>query len=87
MALHREKSFLFNMSQLSWETTDDAVRDAFSRFGTVEAAAVQRRRDGRSHGTATVRFTNTEDAARAMAEMADQELDGRPIRVRLDRQA
>lgn len=42
---------------------------------------------GRSKGHGTVRFANEQDAARAIAQLNNSELGGRPIFVREDQQA
>mmetsp|Transcript_9740 Transcript_9740/g.14191 ORF Transcript_9740/g.14191 Transcript_9740/m.14191 type:complete len:92 (-) Transcript_9740:242-517(-) len=67
---------------ISWDTNDDLLRDAFSRFGPVRDARVIYDRDsGRSRGFGFVTFDNDEDADNAVENMDGQELDGRRIRV------
>ncbi|MBX7057507.1 MAG: RNA-binding protein [Leptospirales bacterium] len=67
---------------LSWNTNNDGLRRSFEQFGAVEEAKVILDRDtGRSRGFGFVTFSQEEDAARAMAEMDGQNLDGRTIRV------
>ena len=67
---------------LSWNTTDDGLRDVFSRFGTVaEAKVIKDRETGRSRGFGFVTFDNSEEADKAMADMDGKDLDGRTIRV------
>ncbi|KAG2210258.1 hypothetical protein INT47_003243 [Mucor saturninus] len=64
---------------LSWNTTDESLRDAFSQYGQVEDCVVLR--DRRSRGFGFVTFSTAEEAKAATDAMNDQELDGRRIRV------
>jgi hypothetical protein len=67
---------------LAWATTDDSLRGAFEKFGSVqEAVVVLDRETGRSRGFGFVTFTQDADADRAVAEMNGAELDGRSINV------
>jgi len=67
---------------LSWDTTDEGLRGAFSRFGEVaEARVILDRDSGRSRGFGFVTFANDESAATAIAEMNGADLDGRTIKV------
>ena len=67
---------------LSWDTSDDSLREAFEKFGEVTEAKVITDRDtGRSRGFGFVSYTTDEDAGKAIAEMDSTELDGRTIKV------
>ncbi|HMV65523.1 MAG TPA: RNA-binding protein, partial [Myxococcota bacterium] len=67
---------------LSWNTTDEGLREAFERFGDVsEARVIMDRETGRSRGFGFVSFQNDEDATRAQDEMNGATLDGRSLRV------
>jgi hypothetical protein len=67
---------------LSWDTTSESLREAFSRFGPLTEAAVVNDRDTRrSRGFGFVTFENAVDATRATAEMDGASLDGRTLRV------
>ena len=67
---------------LSWDTTDESLREAFEQFGAVTEAKVILDRDtGRSRGFGFVTFTDGGTADTAIQEMDGQELDGRRIRV------
>jgi len=67
---------------LSWDTTDDGLREAFSRFGdVVEAKVVTDRETGRSRGFGFVGYQNPADGATAQQAMDGASLDGRSIRV------
>jgi RNA recognition motif-containing protein len=72
------------VGSLSWGTSDDDLRDAFSEFGNVTDAVVVCDRDtGRSRGFGFVVMEDRRDAARAIQELDGAELDGREIVVNL----
>ncbi len=67
---------------LSWDTTDDSLRNAFEQFGELgEVKVVLDRETGRSRGFGFVEFTDGGSAETAAQEMDGQEIDGRSIRV------
>ncbi len=67
---------------LSWNTTDDGLRQAFERFGDVTDAKVITDRDtGRSRGFGFVSFADDQAATSAINEMNGTDLDGRTIKV------
>ncbi len=67
---------------LSFNTTDDGLREAFEAFGDVtEAKVITDRETGRSRGFGFVSFTDASAADAAIAGMNDKDLDGRTIRV------
>ncbi|EAU91356.2 glycine-rich RNA binding protein [Coprinopsis cinerea okayama7 len=72
------------VGNLSWNTTDDSLRQAFSQYGNVLDSIVMRDRDtGRSRGFGFVTYSATEEADAAIASLHDQELDGRRIKVNI----
>jgi len=67
---------------LAWHTDENALRQKFEEFGTVDEAVVVKDRDtGRSRGFGFVRFTDDAAADQAIAAMNNVEFDGRTIRV------
>ncbi len=67
---------------LSWNTTDEGLREAFSRFGSVvEAKVVTDRETGRSRGFGFVSYQDAAEGASAQQAMDGSSLDGRSIRV------
>lgn len=67
---------------LSWGTTDDGLREAFSKFGDIEEAKVITDREtGRSRGFGFVTFIESEAAEEARSEMDGTQLEGRYIKV------
>ena len=67
---------------LSWNTTDEGLRQAFERFGEItEVKIITDRETGRSRGFGFITFTESDDAMNAISEMNGTELDGRAIKV------
>jgi cold-inducible RNA-binding protein len=67
---------------LSFNTTDDGLREGFARFGEITEAKVITDRDtGRSRGFGFVTFTDDAAASNAIAEMNGTEFEGRNIKV------
>jgi cold-inducible RNA-binding protein len=67
---------------LSFNTTDDGLREGFARFGEItEAKVISDRDTGRSRGFGFVTFAEEEAAQKAIADLNGSELDGRTIKV------
>src|SRR3989442_2842969 len=67
---------------LSFTTSNDSLRDAFARYGTVQSAmGVTDRETRRSRGFGFVEMGTQDEADRAIAGMNRANLDGRMIRV------
>lgn len=67
---------------LSWDTTDEGLRQAFAPFGEISEAKVITDRDtGRSRGFGFVTFATDEDAKTAISKMDGTSLDGKTIKV------
>ena len=76
-----EETKLF-VGNLSWDTTDNSLGDAFSRYGTVvEARVVTDRFTGKSRGFGFIEYDNPTSADDALEGMNGYEVDGRRIRV------
>ncbi len=73
------------VGNLSWDTTDDTLRQTFEEDGrTVEDVQIMTFRDtGRPRGFAFVNMGSAEDAQSAIEALDGQELDGRDLRVNL----
>ncbi|MCC7539945.1 MAG: RNA-binding protein [Deltaproteobacteria bacterium] len=70
------------VGNLSFHTTEAALRSAVAAFGNVEAVDMPVDREtGRLRGFAFVTMTRQEDAERAIAELNGSSLDGRALRV------
>jgi len=67
---------------LSWDTTDDGLRQAFASYGEITEAKVITQRDtGRSRGFGFVTFAKDDDAKTAISKMDGTSLDGKTIKV------
>lgn len=67
---------------LSWDTTDDGLRQAFAVHGKITEAKVITDRDtGRSRGFGFVTFAQDQDAKTAISKMNGTNLDGKTIKV------
>ncbi len=70
------------VGNLSWNTGDEQLQDAFAQFGEIlEARVITDRDTGRSRGFGFVTFENNEAGEKAMQAMHGSDLDGRPLRV------
>jgi RNA recognition motif-containing protein len=70
------------VGNLPYSATEDSLKEAFSRFGTVESVAIITDRDtGRSKGFGFIELSTKQEAAEAIGKMDGAELDGRTIKV------
>jgi cold-inducible RNA-binding protein len=69
------------VGNLSFQTTESDIREAFEQFGAVESVAIITDRDtGRSKGFGFVEMSE-EDANKAIAKLNGFELGGRALTV------
>jgi RNA recognition motif-containing protein len=60
----------------------EKLKELFSSFGEVEEAVViSDKFNGRSKGFGFVTFVNDADADKAIAEMNEKDIEGRPLKV------
>jgi RNA recognition motif-containing protein len=70
------------VGNLSFRTTSDDLREAFSQAGTVESASViEDRETGRSRGFGFIEMATPEDAAAAIEMFNGKDLGGRNLTV------
>ena len=70
------------VGNLSYDTRDAELREAFSRFGDVtEASVVMDRMSDRSRGFGFVEMPNQAEAQAAITGLNGRELQGRPLTV------
>ena len=70
------------IGNLSYNTTDESLRDAFSSAGNVATATVIKdKMTGRSRGFGFVEFENDADGDKAIEMWNGKELDGRKLVV------
>jgi RNA recognition motif-containing protein len=69
------------VGNLSFNTTEDQLRELFAQHGTViSAKLVMDRETGRSRGFGFIEM-NEADVAKAQAALNGQQVDGRPLRI------
>jgi RNA recognition motif-containing protein len=70
------------VGNLSYNTTEDALRQMFESHGTVDRASLAMdRATGRARGFGFVEMPNEAEAKAAISELNETELDGRKIMV------
>jgi cold-inducible RNA-binding protein len=70
------------VGNLSYDTTEDSLRAAFSEVGEVESVTIiSDRMSGRSRGFAFVEMATDEAATEAISRLNGQMVDGREISV------
>lgn len=70
------------VGNLSYDTTEDKLREVFSGIGEIDSVAlITDRHTGRSKGFAFVEMTNDEEANTAISELNGTEVDGRAMNV------
>jgi cold-inducible RNA-binding protein len=78
-------SILF-VGNLSFNTTENALQDAFAAHGTVvEANLMMDRVSGRPRGFGFVTMSTPEEAQKAIAALNGAQLDGRALTVNIAR--
>ena len=74
------------VGNLSYNTTENELQDAFAAHGTVlEANLMVDRVSGRPRGFGFVTFSSPEEAQRAVEAMNGAQLGGRPLTVNIAR--
>jgi cold-inducible RNA-binding protein len=70
------------IGSLSYDSTDDSLKNHFSKVGTVESSSVvMDKMSGRSRGFGFVEMSTDDEAAKAVDELNGTDLDGRKIIV------
>jgi cold-inducible RNA-binding protein len=70
------------VGNLSFGTTESAVRSLFEAYGTVERVSIVTDRDtGQARGFGFVEMSANADADRAIAALNGKEVDGRALNV------
>jgi len=70
------------IGNLSYDATEDNLRETFSAFGEVTSANIITDRDtGRSRGFAFVEMSNDEEAKAAIEGVNETEIAGRQVNV------
>jgi RNA recognition motif-containing protein len=75
------------VSNLSFNTDDDGLRELFEKFGKVSSAKViSDRETGRSRGFGFVEMDSDEEAQAAIKGLNNKELNGRAMSVAVARE-
>jgi RNA recognition motif-containing protein len=70
------------VGNLSWSSTEDAVRALFEAHGEVESVKIiTDRYTGRSRGFGFVEMPNDEEGRAAVSALDGRDLDGRALKV------
>ncbi|CEG70526.1 hypothetical protein RMATCC62417_06407 [Rhizopus microsporus] len=71
------------VANLSYDTDEDSLREAFGKFGTIvgDIGMPIRRETGQIKGIAYIQFETEDEAEKAVKEMNGIYLNGRPIRT------
>jgi cold-inducible RNA-binding protein len=70
------------VGNLSFNTAEDELRQAFEAYGQVDRVSIMTDRDtGRSRGFGFVEMTSAEDGEKAIAALNGSQLGGRTINV------
>ena len=70
------------VGNLSYNSSDQSLRDAFAAYGTVASAnIIQDRETGRSKGFGFVKMENDQEANAAIEALNGASLDGREVKV------
>ena len=70
------------VGNLSFNTTEPQLRDAFSEFGAVnEINLMMDRETGRPRGFGFITMSSAEEAQKAISAMNGKEIDGRALTV------
>ena len=71
------------VAKLNFDTQEDDLRDAFEEFGVVDSVKIiMDKFTSRSKGFGFVEMPNDDEAHAAIADLNDQEFDGRTIVVK-----
>jgi len=70
------------VGNLSFDTTENDLQDAFAAFGTVnETSLMMDRTTGRSRGFAFITMSTAEEAQKAIESMNGKDMGGRALTV------
>lgn len=70
------------VGNLPWSVDDKALRELFASYGEItEAVLIKDKFSNRSKGFGFVTFANEKDAKKAVSEMHEKDIEGRPLTV------
>jgi RNA recognition motif-containing protein len=75
------------VSNLSFHTSEEDLKDLFSKFGAVTSAKIITDREtNRSRGFAFVEMSSEDEGNKAIAGLNNKEIEGRPLSVSVARE-
>ena len=75
------------VSNLSFHTSEEDLKDLFSKFGTVTSAKIILDREtNKSRGFAFVEMPSEEEGSNALTGLNNKEIQGRPLSVTVARE-
>ena len=70
------------VGNISWDVTENDLKDAFSAYGEVQSASIIKDKfSGKSRGFGFVEMPNKDEAEKAVAAMNGKDLKGRSLTV------
>ncbi len=70
------------VGNLPWSVDDRALKEMFTSYGDIsEAVLIKDKFSGRSKGFGFVTFAKDDDAKKAISEMHEKDIEGRPLTV------
>jgi len=69
------------IGNLPWKVDDSGLKEMFAAYNVEEANVISDKFSGRSKGFGFVTIADDESANKAISEMNDKEIEGRPIKV------
>ena len=80
--MKQEENMKLYVGNLPWSVDDNALKELFTSYGDVEEAVlIKDKFSGRSKGFGFVTFTDDGAAQKAIAEMHEKDIEGRPLTV------
>lgn len=69
------------VGNLPWSIDQNGLKELFSKFKVEETALITDKYSGRSKGFGFVTITDDEEAKKAISEMHEKDIEGRPLTV------
>ena len=69
------------VGNLPWKIDDDGLKELFASYGAEEANVIKDKFSGRSKGFGFVVISDDEAANKAISELHEKDIEGRPLTV------